>query len=80
MAADCRVMAEHEHAADDAVAHRQRHRQLRMVADDSRQPAKAEIVICSGGIAVIRLQQADRVFRKIVPPPGGRALMVEIVL
>ena len=56
MAADSRVLAEHEHPANDAVAHRQCHRQLRMVADDARHPAIAEVVVRSGGIAVIRLQ------------------------
>ena len=68
MAADRRVLAEHEHAADDAVARSQCHRQLRMVADNSRQPGKAEIAVRSGGIAKIRLQQADGEFWEVVPP------------
>src|ERR1700719_1457533 len=77
---DRRVLAEHEHATDDAVTHRQGHRQLRMVPDDRRHPAKAEVVVRTGGIAVIRLQKTDGVFREVVPPPRRRALMVEIVL
>ncbi len=56
VAADRWVLAEHEHAADDAIAHRQCHRQLRMVADNARQPAKAELVVRSRGIAIICLQ------------------------
>jgi hypothetical protein len=77
---DRRVLAEHEHATDDAVTHRQGHRQLRMVPDDARHPAKAEVVVHTGGIAVIRLQKADRVFREIVPPSGRRPLVLEIFL
>ncbi len=78
-AADDDILAEEEHPPDGVLAHRQGHRQLRMVADDLRQPVIAPVVGRGGALAVPGLQQAHRVFGKVVPPAGRRGLGLQVV-
>src|SRR4029078_10742027 len=74
--ADGRLLSEKHEAAYRAVENRQRHRKLRMIADDFRHPLVAEDVLAWSVLAVPRFHPAIRALRKVVPPACGHALVL----
>src|SRR5207245_9295120 len=78
--ADHRVRACEERPADEAVADRQHHWLLRMIAGDLRNPLIAPLVVGPRVIAVPRPQETHRVLRKVRPPPGPRVLRLQVVV
>ena len=80
MTADHRILADEEKPADEAVADRQHHWLLRMIAGDLRNPLIAPLVVGPRVIAVPRPQETHRVLRKVRPPPGPRVLRLQVVV
>ena len=68
VAADGGVLAHEQEPSDEAVLYGEHHRLLRVVAHHLRQPGVAPAVRLRCGVAVPGSEQADHVFRKVVPP------------
>ena len=73
--ADSRILSHQEHAFHFPVGHVVEIFEERMVAGDLRDPLVSEVVFRGRVLAVIGLQQADEVGRKIMPETGRLRLM-----
>ena len=73
-----RVLAHDEIAVHLVVAHPHDELEMRMVARQLGQPAVAEVVFLRRALAVIRLEQADEVLRRVVPQAGFLRVLLEV--
>ena len=76
---DRRILAHHEHAFHFSVGHVVEVFEERMVPGDLRDPVVAEVVFGRCVLAVVRLQQADEVGRKIMPETSWLCLMRQVI-